>query len=84
MRTFETDIDECITAAGGRGVCNSNQQCVNTQGSYQCMSRIICPGGFEPDANSLKCMGKSVQENRKYIDQNTTAILQGFVYDVIN
>ncbi|CAG7729741.1 unnamed protein product [Allacma fusca] len=49
------DIDECKPQAGVRSVCSPTQQCVNTQGSYQCISKIICPAGYESDVNGTKC-----------------------------
>lgn len=49
------DIDEC--AAYGRTLCVSHQQCVNSIGSYQCISKIICPSGYLPDPSGVRCIG---------------------------
>ena len=39
---MSTDIDECAT---DRDDCSTNANCINTQGSFQC----ICRDGFEGD-----------------------------------
>ncbi|XP_021966879.1 fibulin-1 [Folsomia candida] len=50
------DIDECTTY--GRTLCATHHQCVNTMGSYQCISKIICPAGFEPDPAGNRCVDR--------------------------
>lgn len=55
------DIDECTTY--GRTLCATHHQCVNTMGSYQCISKIICPAGFEPDPAGNRCVGTKLLAN---------------------
>lgn len=52
-----TDIDECNQALiTGSRPCASSQRCVNTQGGYQCVSKTVCPAGFEPDEAGTRCV----------------------------
>ena len=44
---FSTDIDECTT---GMDSCNESADCVNTEGSYECM----CIGGYSGDGFSCE------------------------------
>ncbi|CAL8134912.1 unnamed protein product [Orchesella dallaii] len=52
------DVDECNQSPliGGRSMCSTSQRCVNSQGSYQCISKTICPAGFEPDEAGTRCI----------------------------
>ncbi|KAK7094973.1 hypothetical protein V1264_006443 [Littorina saxatilis] len=43
------DLDECMSGAE----CPSNQECLNTQGSYQCA--VICGNGFRRSQDGTKC-----------------------------
>ena len=47
---FSTDIDECSSASGNE--CDSNTNCTNTEGSYNCM----CFNGYS--GNGTTCTGK--------------------------
>lgn len=47
------DIDEC---ASDRNACASNQNCINTLGSFECE----CKTGFTVDKALNACIGKSV------------------------
>ena len=51
------DIDECRVRPGIRSICPPNEQCVNTDGSYRCLSRVICPAGYETGINGSRCAG---------------------------
>jgi len=53
-------------------MCNPQQQCINTDGSYTCMSRIICPAGFEPDDNGTRCVGTEQIYYYCYFKRSTT------------
>ena len=46
------DIDECAVGAE----CPSNQQCLNTLGSFQCA--VICGNGFRRSLDGSKCEGE--------------------------
>ncbi|XP_015113474.1 fibulin-2 [Diachasma alloeum] len=48
------DIDECALGPSNPCSQSSLQQCVNTIGSYRCVSRVICGAGFtlDPKTNS--------------------------------
>ena len=46
------DIDECAMGAE----CPSNQQCLNTLGSFQCA--VICGNGFRRSLDGSKCEGE--------------------------
>lgn len=48
------DIDECAQRSHNCGV---GSECVNTQGSFRCVSKPRCPVGFTQDAQG-SCMGK--------------------------
>jgi hypothetical protein len=47
-----SDIDECDESA--ETPCDSNQDCKNIQGGYQC----ICKTGFQLDPLLQACVGK--------------------------
>ena len=47
---FSTDIDECSSASANE--CDSNANCTNTEGSYNCM----CFNGYS--GNGTTCTGK--------------------------
>jgi hypothetical protein len=49
---YVADIDEC--AENVDPPCDSNQECINTQGSFQC----ICQTGFQLDPLLHACVGK--------------------------
>lgn len=55
------DVNEC---AGG-GVCNQNQVCKNTYGSYECTTsetsalQVTCAQGLEVDSTGKQCRGTS-------------------------
>jgi len=51
-----SDIDECSHKSLNNCHVNSNQECVNTVGSYSCN----CLPGFNLDATLNKCVGKYV------------------------
>jgi hypothetical protein len=47
-----SDIDECVDSV--ETPCDSNQECKNIQGGFQC----ICKTGFELDPLLQACVGK--------------------------
>lgn len=47
------DINEC---ARGTDNCNANADCINTQGSFQC----VCRAGFEGDGRNCRGMSQSL------------------------
>jgi hypothetical protein len=49
---YVTDIDEC--AENVDPPCDSNQECINTQGSFQC----TCQTGLQLDPLLHACVGK--------------------------
>ncbi|XP_047357054.1 fibrillin-1-like isoform X1 [Vespa velutina] len=71
------DIDECQRVPNPCG--RTMQRCVNTIGSYKCMSRVICGNGFTLDSttgqhcididecadNSHECSAEQICENRQ-------------------
>ena len=49
---YFADIDECVESV--ENVCDSNQNCQNTMGSYRC----VCKSGFQLDTMLQACVGK--------------------------
>jgi hypothetical protein len=47
-----SDIDECVDS--GESPCDSNQDCKNIQGGFQC----VCKTGFQLDPLLQACVGK--------------------------
>ena len=53
MKMYLTDIDECkLASLNNTDLCSGVMQCVNTEGSYQC----LCPYGFTNTNRS--CLSK--------------------------
>ena len=50
VSVYVADIDECRERQGG-----CNHQCVNTNGSYEC----VCPPGQKVGPDQKTCVGKS-------------------------
>ncbi|XP_024943000.1 fibrillin-1 isoform X2 [Cephus cinctus] len=47
------DIDECQQA---QNLCGALRRCINTVGSYHCVSRIICGNGYQADSSGFHCV----------------------------
>ena len=69
MYTLPPDINECLT---GRDNCNSNADCVNADGNFQCS----CRAGFQ--GNGVSCTGIIVCKLPFHIQ------MRGHVIDIVD
>jgi len=51
-----SDIDECAERRGQ--VCRTNQECINTPGSFTCRYVITCRPGYELNQRTGRCDGR--------------------------
>lgn len=55
--TYIPDVDEC--AVTDSLACNYAERCLNTIGSFNCISDVVCRSGLKYDPVNQYCVGKS-------------------------
>lgn len=60
------DIDECQHGPSNPCTRSPLQRCVNTVGSYRCVSRVICGAGWELDPATSHCVDMDECANGKH------------------